>query len=200
VHSPLRPATASGAVGSLERYVRELLRRDTLRRLVCAEPGGTPSEFQGRTDLGPILFLDRAKNPELPKGWTTVEANGQPYEVNFANVAANVARRPRETTNVLPDLLRGWFGASAGASGTARTSSPRRPTSAGASARAPALDARSHRDPPPALPRQRPPRALRRRGPRPPLGPGLHPGVELDLRVTNFVHGPAVVTNTTYLR
>ncbi len=68
----------------------------------------------------PILFLDRTRNPELPEGWTPVAAGGQPYEVNFAKVAANVAHRPNETENVLPQLLRSWFGSNVGASGTAQ--------------------------------------------------------------------------------
>ncbi len=70
------------------------------------------------TDGRPILFLDRARHPELPEGWTPIEANGDTFEANFVKVAVNVARRPGEQANALHDLLRGWFGPSAGHPGT----------------------------------------------------------------------------------
>jgi superfamily II DNA or RNA helicase/diadenosine tetraphosphate (Ap4A) HIT family hydrolase len=68
----------------------------------------------------PILFMDRMKNPDLPEGWTRVKADGKEYDLNFVKTAVNVARRPNEEENVLPELLRGWFGPNAGKSGTAQ--------------------------------------------------------------------------------
>lgn len=70
-------------------------------------------------DGRPILFLDRTRWPDTPEGWTTVVAAGSTYELNFVKVAANVARRQGEDdTNVLPELLRSWFGDTAGHPGT----------------------------------------------------------------------------------
>lgn len=67
----------------------------------------------------PILFLpNRDRHPDVPRGWTPVEVDGEPYELNFAKVAVNVARRPGSNENVLHEVLRGWFGEAAGAPGT----------------------------------------------------------------------------------
>ncbi len=69
----------------------------------------------------PILFLpDRDTNPGLPANWATVETADGPLELNFVKVAVNVARRPGETANVLPEVLRGWFGPSTGLPGQPR--------------------------------------------------------------------------------
>jgi hypothetical protein len=66
----------------------------------------------------PILMLNRDRNPELPEGETQFVANDVIYTGNFASIAMNVARRPSEPGNLLPDLLRSWFGADAGQPGT----------------------------------------------------------------------------------
>ena len=67
----------------------------------------------------PILFpLDRGKHPSLPRGWTDVVAGGQSYVANFVEQAVNVVRRPGSEDNIIASLLRGWFGADAGAPGT----------------------------------------------------------------------------------
>jgi hypothetical protein len=68
----------------------------------------------------PILMLDRDHNPHLPEGPTPFTADGVLYTGNFAKIALNVAHRARQTGNVLPDLLRSWFGADAGQPGTAQ--------------------------------------------------------------------------------
>lgn len=70
----------------------------------------------------PILFLpDRATRPEIPEGWTPVTIDGAAHEANFVKVAVNVVRRVGEEGNVLPAVLRGWFGPDAGAPGTNRS-------------------------------------------------------------------------------
>lgn len=69
-------------------------------------------------DGRPILLLDRARHPQLPEGWTEVRANGGVLRFNFVKIAVNVAERPGEAGNALHDLLRGWFGPSAGHPGT----------------------------------------------------------------------------------
>jgi superfamily II DNA or RNA helicase/HKD family nuclease len=66
----------------------------------------------------PILHpLDRSRNPGLPSGWTRVSVGGVTYELNFVKVAVNVARQVDGGPNVLPELLRRWFGPDAGMPG-----------------------------------------------------------------------------------
>jgi hypothetical protein len=79
-------------------------------RIVC-----TVSHAGGRS----ILFLpDRRSNPDIPSGWMEVEADGERLEANFVKVAVNVMRRPGTEDNVLPEVLRRWFGERAGQPGT----------------------------------------------------------------------------------
>ena len=68
----------------------------------------------------PILKLpDRRENPGIPSGWVNVLANDQPYVANFVKEFVNVVRTdPQSETNVLADIIRGWFGADAGRPGT----------------------------------------------------------------------------------
>ncbi|WAS98594.1 DEAD/DEAH box helicase family protein [Nannocystis punicea] len=62
----------------------------------------------------PILMLDRQRRPDTPEGEVEVEVDGEPYLLRFVKVAVNVATRPGAKDNVLPDILRGWFGPHAG--------------------------------------------------------------------------------------
>jgi Domain of unknown function (DUF3427) len=72
-----------------------------------------------RSGENPILLLpDRAAKPDLPEGWTDVHADGRVLSANFVKIAINVVREPAEERNVLPEILRGWFGADAGKPGT----------------------------------------------------------------------------------
>ena len=69
----------------------------------------------------PILFLpDRNKNPSLdiPTGWTKILVNGEVLDANFVKIALNVLQRSGNKENVLPDVLRSWFGEHAGMPGT----------------------------------------------------------------------------------
>jgi len=66
----------------------------------------------------PILFIDRALAPELPEGWTSVRAGDAVYQANLVKVALNVMREEGGNENVLPRILRGWFGPNAGLPGT----------------------------------------------------------------------------------
>lgn len=67
----------------------------------------------------PILFLpDRDKVPGIPTGATRVIADGKEYEAKFVKVAVNVMTQAGSNNNVLPSVLRGWFGADAGRPGT----------------------------------------------------------------------------------
>lgn len=71
----------------------------------------------------PILFLpDRARNPSLPTGPTEVRLPDETVWIfRMVKVACNVAHPKGESSNKLPDLLRSWFGADAGAPGTGFT-------------------------------------------------------------------------------
>ena len=68
----------------------------------------------GQADGRPLLWLDRDRNPGLPTGETRFTADGEVYVGRFVKIALNIARRPGSQTNDLHDLLRGWFGPSAG--------------------------------------------------------------------------------------
>jgi superfamily II DNA or RNA helicase/diadenosine tetraphosphate (Ap4A) HIT family hydrolase/HKD family nuclease len=67
----------------------------------------------------PILFpLNRKKQDGVPRGEIEVVVAGETYLFRFVKEAVNVATRPGETKNVLPEVLREMFGEMAGASGT----------------------------------------------------------------------------------
>jgi superfamily II DNA or RNA helicase/diadenosine tetraphosphate (Ap4A) HIT family hydrolase/HKD family nuclease len=68
----------------------------------------------------PILFYEpgRDKVGGIPEGWREVIANGQQLQAHFVKIALNVVVEPGARQNVLPDLLRGWFGPNAGQPGT----------------------------------------------------------------------------------
>lgn len=69
-------------------------------------------------DRDPILFLPaRTRAPDLPRGWIDVDVGSEVLSFNFVDIAVNVARRARTSDNVLPELLRQWFGPDAGAAG-----------------------------------------------------------------------------------
>jgi hypothetical protein len=71
-------------------------------------------QAQGR----PILMLNRDQNAELPEGEASFMADGIVYAGNFAKIALNVAHHAGQSGNVLPNLLRSWFGTDAGQPGT----------------------------------------------------------------------------------
>ena len=68
----------------------------------------------------PIAKLpDRNKTPGIPFGPTSIVANNKNYEANFVKEFLNVVKLPdQQGDNVLAEILRGWFGASAGQPGT----------------------------------------------------------------------------------
>jgi hypothetical protein len=67
----------------------------------------------------PILMLARDRNPDLPEGrGVPVQCDAQWLSFDFLKVAVNIALRSQGGDNELADLLRGWFGPDAGASGT----------------------------------------------------------------------------------
>lgn len=71
---------------------------------------------QGR----PIVKLpSRESTPGIPAGWFNILVNDEPYLANFAKEFVNVVRRgPTSDENVLPEIIRGWFGPDVGQPGT----------------------------------------------------------------------------------
>ena len=87
----------------------------------AARYDGAPRFFCKVSHAGerPILFLPSRDNPGIPEGWVDVTApDGEKYHAKFAKIAVNVMQRPGSEENVLPDLMRAWFGPDAGRSGT----------------------------------------------------------------------------------
>jgi superfamily II DNA or RNA helicase/diadenosine tetraphosphate (Ap4A) HIT family hydrolase len=66
----------------------------------------------------PIIWLDRPNNPGLPEGDVELLVDGEPQVGLFRSIALNVVRRPDSAGNVLPDILRRWFGPDAGEPGS----------------------------------------------------------------------------------
>lgn len=66
----------------------------------------------------PILMLDRPRNPGLPEGWAEILVGDERFQANFVKIALNVVRRAPGAPNVLPEILRGYFGEHAGRPGT----------------------------------------------------------------------------------
>jgi superfamily II DNA or RNA helicase/diadenosine tetraphosphate (Ap4A) HIT family hydrolase len=63
----------------------------------------------------PFLKLpDRERQPGIPQGWREVLVDGKELQAKFVKIAVNVVVRPGSDENVLPDILRGWFGPAAG--------------------------------------------------------------------------------------
>ena len=108
---------------ALQGLVRELVDwrlADYLRRAI-----GASAETDGivckviQSDGRPLLKLpDRERAPNIPEGWVMVSINGTTYEANFVKIAINVIRLTDTDGNVLPEIVRGWFGPDAGQPGT----------------------------------------------------------------------------------
>ncbi|CAN5907966.1 hypothetical protein BH11MYX4_BH11MYX4_05070 [soil metagenome] len=67
----------------------------------------------------PILKLPSRARVQLPEGETDVRVDGEIWQFRLAKEFCNVARRAGNPRNQLPDLMRRWFGPSAGKPGTA---------------------------------------------------------------------------------
>lgn len=92
-------------------YLRRVGAEGGADRIVCkvSHSGGKPILFYtpGRDQVGGI-----------PEGWRDVSFEGEEYQANFVKVAVNVVVRTGSDENVLPEILRKWFGAEAGRPGT----------------------------------------------------------------------------------
>jgi hypothetical protein len=72
----------------------------------------------GQTNGRPLIWLERPRNPGLPDGEAELLIGDQRFQAVFVKIALNVVRDVEGGPNRLPDILRGWFGAHAGAPGT----------------------------------------------------------------------------------
>jgi superfamily II DNA or RNA helicase len=105
-------------VAKLTREIVEWRVGDYLDRAVVEdEPGFRVKVNNNGTN--PILFpLNRDKQPNIPTGEVEVIVEGEMYLFRFVKVAVNVAHRPGSKENVLPEILKRWFGENSGAGGT----------------------------------------------------------------------------------
>jgi hypothetical protein len=106
---------------ALQELVRELVDWRLAEYLDCPSDTAADSYTLKISHSGgqPILFLPpRAQNAGLPEGWTDVRVGEATYSANFVRVAVNVMRQSGSETNMLPELLRKWFGPDTGAPGT----------------------------------------------------------------------------------
>jgi hypothetical protein len=93
----------------LAQYLSRQGSRDATADIVCRV---------ARAGERPILFLPSAASAlHLELGPTSVRVEGEAYEVLIAKIAINVVRRIGEETNLLPGMLRRWFGDDAGLPG-----------------------------------------------------------------------------------
>ncbi len=105
----------------LQELAREIL--DWRLAEYLDRPGAT-SRLQlecrvSHTEGKPIVFLPaRKKAGGLPEGWTSLRVDGEQLSGNFVKVALNVVVREAGGANVLPEILRRWFGPDAGLPGT----------------------------------------------------------------------------------
>lgn len=93
----------------LTAYLRREMIGQTADRIICKV-----SHASGR----PILFLpDRSKQAGIPEGWQDISVNNESLQANFVKVAVNVITRPGSEENLMPQILRRWFGEQAGQPG-----------------------------------------------------------------------------------
>lgn len=116
------PSVEASQRESFQSMVRELVDWRLAAYLDRKVRTHAPESFEMRVSHAagrPILFLpDRAGGRSIPEGTQDVEADGTHYRADFVKVAVNVLREKEGGENVLPRLLRGWFGPDAGLSGT----------------------------------------------------------------------------------
>jgi superfamily II DNA or RNA helicase/HKD family nuclease len=106
---------------SLQDLVREIVEWRLVVYLERAPHTGETDRLVAKVSHAggrPILFLpDRDKVPGIPEGWQDVVIDGELLQANFVKIAVNVVTRPGSAENLLPDILRRWYGADAGRPG-----------------------------------------------------------------------------------
>jgi len=108
-------------VGSFHEILREILDWRLAQYLSRQNRDGATADIicrVARAGDRPIMFLpssSSALNIEL--GPAPIHIEGEAYEALIAKIAINVVRKPGEETNMLPLILRRWFGDDAGLPG-----------------------------------------------------------------------------------
>ena len=119
-HSTFQVPTESRA--AVREFAREIVDWRLAEYLQRGETSGASEDIVckvAQTGGRPILFLpSRDQRSDIPDGWIAVEVNHEPHRANFVKIAVNVLRSNHEDTNVLPAVLRDWFGPDAGMPGT----------------------------------------------------------------------------------
>ena len=110
-----------GDVESFRNLLREVLDwrlAEYLNRQDRGDPNADIICRVARAGDHPMLFLPSdATSLKLEQGLTPVQIDGEAYEVLMEKNAINVVRRPDEDVNLLPEMLRDWFGNDAGLQG-----------------------------------------------------------------------------------
>lgn len=105
---------------SLKDLVREILDWRLAQYLSQQAPDGPAADIMcrvSRAGESPILVLpSAAASLHLELGPVPVEVDGVTCEALITRVAINVVRKPGEEMNLLPEILRRWFGDDAGLS------------------------------------------------------------------------------------
>ncbi len=92
---------------------------DRLRSKTPLGPESAPIVIRvSHANRRPILRYDRERRSDIPSGDVAVVADGKAYTFQFQKIACNVVLERVGGSNVLPALLRGWFGPMAGFPGT----------------------------------------------------------------------------------
>jgi superfamily II DNA or RNA helicase/diadenosine tetraphosphate (Ap4A) HIT family hydrolase len=111
----------AGDVGSFRELLREILDWRLAQYLSRELSGGGTTDIVCRVARSidrPILFLPAAAAIlHLEQGLTPIQIGGEAYEAVIAKIAINVVRKPGDEINLLPDILRRWFGDDAGLPG-----------------------------------------------------------------------------------
>jgi superfamily II DNA or RNA helicase/HKD family nuclease/diadenosine tetraphosphate (Ap4A) HIT family hydrolase len=107
--------------GTFKELLREILDWRLAQYLSRQSSGDATADIVCRVARAgdrPILFLPSAASAlHLELGPASVRIEGEAYEALIAKIAINVVRKPGEETNLLPEILRRWFGGDAGLPG-----------------------------------------------------------------------------------
>jgi len=102
---------------SFAMLIREILDWRLAQYLSRGQVADVVCSVSRNSSGNPILFLPSTSGGSLPKGPLDILVDGRPMEAVIAKIAVNVVRRPGDSKNELPDILRGWFGKEAGTPG-----------------------------------------------------------------------------------
>jgi len=112
------PADARDTFQSLTREIVDWRLADYLLRQSGDESGAIECHVIQASGRPIIKLPDGEARNCLPEGWATVRVDNRDFEANFVKIAVNVVREPGSESNVLPGLMRTWFGRDAGQPGT----------------------------------------------------------------------------------